>query len=243
MASSQVSVCTPTGSPRHSLARSQALYVHDFPLLANPGLDDPSSNPTHTPFTRPILDLLESMGLPSASLAPFAQHDFSTSAEVRAVVTKQGKWVGWQEMDRGGGMVDLARVVKELELTGPDRWTVEAAGSAVGKMAPNWLGAMYAVSMRGPGGVSGPFEAEGLTTRIFQACGGVSPREWGFAEQGKLPPGKRLHVPSAPEAALGAQTPLKVIYPSERQSEYQVVQKVAPAYRPVLTQSDAESFF
>jgi len=142
----RVSVCRAQADLPPILVPSQALYVHDFPVRPSTTNSTVSTSTAHTHFTGPIVDLLAAMGVAADTLDPFGRYDFSSSAGVRTVATQQGKFVGWQEMERGGGMVGLAKAVKELGVTGKGRWTVEASGSAVGQMPPNWLGAMYAVS-------------------------------------------------------------------------------------------------
>ncbi len=124
----------------------QTRYVHDFPRLATHQSKNPLENPTHTTFSLPILQMLIKMGVPSKSTGPFRDYNFASSAGLSSVVTHHGKVFGWRAMERAGGLVGLAKAVKGMGATSGGKWTVEAAGSSIGQMPPNWLGAFYAVS-------------------------------------------------------------------------------------------------
>lgn len=122
------------------------MYVHDFPRLPRSPSPKPLDSATHTDFSLPILRLLLKMGVPDKSVGPFRGFDFSTSAGVSSVMSQHGKFFGWRAMEAAGGLVGLAKAVKRTGVVSGGKWTVEAAGSSIGQMPPNWLGAMYAVS-------------------------------------------------------------------------------------------------
>lgn len=93
------------------------------------------------------------MGVPSWCTSPFRDYDFSSSSEVSAVVSKAGKWVGFKAMESAGGMCGLAKTVARMGAgEGKGKWTVEAAGSSLGKYPSTWLSQIFAVS-----GVTRPY--------------------------------------------------------------------------------------
>ncbi|SCZ92352.1 BZ3500_MvSof-1268-A1-R1_Chr5-2g07801 [Microbotryum saponariae] len=124
-----------------------AFYVHDFPVLQDtPNTSrSPEHNPTHTPFSRGLLEVMLSLGLTKKFTTPYRHFDFSSSAEVRLIATTQGVWKGFDRMEQGGGgLCALAKAVQEITSPSPgSRWTIEYQGSSMSKCSDNWLAQFY----------------------------------------------------------------------------------------------------
>ncbi len=52
-----------------------------------------------------------------------------------------------------------------------------------------------------------------------QACAGVSPEEWGFAEKRKQPADEAFKLAKVAKVKPEDEVPVKIIFPSERQGE------------------------
>ncbi|SCV72437.1 BQ2448_3974 [Microbotryum intermedium] len=214
-----------------------AFYVHDFPVM-NDTLNTskgPEHNPTHTPFSRGLLEVMLSesclkmlpsdlkpdsdnwlyagLGLTKRFTTPYRNYDFSSSAEVRLIATTQGVWKGFDEMERGGGgLCALAKAVQEITSPAPEsRWTLEYQGSSMSQCSDNWLAQFYG------------------------AATGVRPRAY-------FRPG--VVRPAALPANI-ADLPLKIVYPTldEIRSSYLGVDGGGTIFcRPQLWQNAGRGF-
>lgn len=68
---------------------------------------------------------ISALNVPKLFVSLYKKWDFSKSAEVRLVASRQGTWKGWEEMRRGGGVVALASAVKSFEFGSSGKWEVE----------------------------------------------------------------------------------------------------------------------
>ena len=113
-----------------------SIVVQDFPFLpptsATP--KSPADNPTHSPmFSLPLCQLFERFQIPGPFLEFFGRCDWTESGRddsMRLVVCNSGTWVGWEEMEKGGGLLSLANAVEDCGFEEEGTWEVEAAVSS-----------------------------------------------------------------------------------------------------------------
>jgi hypothetical protein len=116
------------------------MFIQDFPRSSN-------SQAVHTDFSRSLSTLLATMRITDGFCAAFERFDYSTSRDsVKLVVTYQGTFVGWDQIERGGGIASFATGVSGLGLSPGAKYHIEAQGSSLGALKPDWLKQMLAAA-------------------------------------------------------------------------------------------------
>lgn len=110
-----------------------SIVVQDFPFLPSSHNPSNAANPTHSEmFSLPLYRLFKRFLIPDSFLGFFGRCDWSGSGGedgMRLVVSNAGTWSGWEGIEEGGGLSDLARAVESCGFEEGGTWEIEAAVS------------------------------------------------------------------------------------------------------------------
>ncbi|TKA53303.1 hypothetical protein B0A53_04321 [Rhodotorula sp. CCFEE 5036] len=177
----RIAIGRPEATPEAWSSLEHAIWVQDLPRLSQPAtsLDQ---NPTHTDFSRSLLNFLRSDSLAlrktgekdtpaSNALVQLERNlcrfDFSSTENLRLVVSHAGSHVGEDEVAEAGGLASLAEAIASLSPSchGEGDWKIEYLTPQVGSLSREFLEHLHAAAQ----GISPLEYAEAQTDRAQAA--------------------------------------------------------------------------
>ncbi|KWU42260.1 hypothetical protein RHOSPDRAFT_36209 [Rhodotorula sp. JG-1b] len=203
----RLAIGRPEATPEAWSSVEHAIWLQDLPRLSQPAtsLD---ANPTHTEFSRSLLEFLRSDSLAlctsdenskaaSDALVQLERNlcrfDFSSTENLRLVVSHAGSHDGEDKVAEAGGLTSLANAIASLSPScdGQGDWKIEYLTPEVGSLSRDFLEQLHAAAQ----GISPLEYAEAQTNRAKAA-------EAAFAAAHGKPKAERVKVLYPTEATV-----------------------------------------